>query len=209
MRVLHVPGAELAAIASRPRLHLHVGAHIRRAGDVVRLKALPVHAQIVVRDVKKPGAARIGGGIPVFRAGRSRADVAYDPVQLRLFLGIDNQAASLEVHALCRIGVGKRLSREHFAAGAIDHIEVGIALRTNQDFARLPVPRHVEQDDLVDAIPVVDVMRRELVKPFCLSGVGIAREYPGRPFVVAGPLLMIPRPRVRGAVIDEVELGII
>src|SRR5215213_5881132 len=208
-RVLHVPPAELATMATRPRLHFDFCANVRRAGDVVRLEALPVHAQIVVRDVDKPRSWRIRGWIPVLRAGCSRANVANSAIELWFFLGIHDQTAALEVHALGRIRVGEGLGRKDFAVGAVDHIEVRIALRPDENLPLLTFPFHVQQNDLVDAVPVVNVVRRELVKPSSLAGVGIAGEYSRSPLVVAWTLLMIPGARVRGAVINKVQLRIV
>src|SRR4029450_5683289 len=45
--------------------------------------------------------------------------------------------------------------------------------------------------------------------PAGLAGIGIAGKDAGRPFVVARPRLMVPRARIAGAVIDEIELGIV
>ncbi len=52
-------------------------------------------------------------------------------------------------------------------------------------------------------------MRRHLVDPPRHAGVGRARKDRIGPFVVARPLQRVPRAGVAGAVIDEVEVGII
>ena len=52
-------------------------------------------------------------------------------------------------------------------------------------------------------------MRRLLIRPRRLPGVGIAREDRHRILVVARPLIGIPRARVAGAVVEEVELGVV
>ena len=48
-----------------------------------------------------------------------------------------------------------------------------------------------------------------MIKPDRLPGVGVARENPGREFVVAGPSFRIPRTRVRRPVINQVQLWIV
>ena len=52
-------------------------------------------------------------------------------------------------------------------------------------------------------------MGRHLVDPFRHAGIRIAREDGHRPFVVARTLLRIPGRGIAGAVIDEVQAGII
>src|SRR6185437_16897761 len=48
-----------------------------------------------------------------------------------------------------------------------------------------------------------------LVEPVRLTRVGITRENAGGPLVVARPLIGVPRTRVAGAVVDEVELRVV
>ena len=52
-------------------------------------------------------------------------------------------------------------------------------------------------------------MRVILQRPFGLAGIGIAREQRRGPFVVARTLLLVPRARIAGAVIDQVQVRIV
>ena len=52
-------------------------------------------------------------------------------------------------------------------------------------------------------------MRRHLVDPAGHAGVGVAREDGHRPLVVAGPLRRVPGAGVAGAVVDQVQVGIV
>src|SRR5690606_18811803 len=80
---LDVPGAELATMAAWARLHQHVRADIRRAGDVADLGLDEIHAEIVVREVEKPGRVRESRRLPVLGARGSGADVGHLLVRLR------------------------------------------------------------------------------------------------------------------------------
>ena len=53
------------------------------------------------------------------------------------------------------------------------------------------------------------VVRIPLIKPAGLAGIRIAREYAAAPFIVAGAQLWIPRAGIRGAVKDQVLLGVV
>ena len=47
---------------------------------------------------------------------------------------------------------------------------------------------------LVDGVVVVEIVRRALIEPAGLAGVDVAGEDACGPFVVAGPLIRVPRP---------------
>ena len=48
----------------------------------------------------------------------------------------------------------------------------------DQDFARLPIDREIEQDVLVDSVVVEEVVRTVLIEPDRFAGIDIARENP-------------------------------
>src|SRR6478672_5265364 len=77
------------------------------------------------------------------------------------------------------------------------------------DRAAATVPRNVSEDDLVDVVMVEQVMRGGLVEPNGFAGIHVTSEDSGGPFVVAGPLVGIPRARVADAIINELRLGVI
>ena len=76
-------------------------------------------------------------------------------------------------------------------------------------FLICPFEGEIDEDVLIDAVVVPGVVRRLLIGPLRLSGIGIPREDRHRPFVVAGPLVGIPGSGVSGAVIEKVEFGIV
>ncbi len=67
----------------------------------------------------------------------------------------------------------------------------------------------VGQNHLVDAVIVPFVMGRHLIDPFGHAGVGIAGHDRHRPFIVARPLMGVPGAGIAGAVIDQVQLGVV
>ena len=77
--------------------------------------------------------------------------------------------------------------------------------RMHQHLPGLPLPFHVEQDHLIDVVPIVQVMRSRLVEPARLTRIGVASEDPGGPFVVARTLIGIPGSRITGTVIGACD----
>src|SRR4051812_30863633 len=102
---------------------------------------------------------------------------------------VDAQSPRLQIDAAGGGYMAEGCRRKDLARSAVEHVDVAIAFGPDEDFARLSVDRQVEQDLLVDAVVVVHVMRRPLVKPERLAGVGVAREDAGGPLVVAGTLI--------------------
>src|SRR5579884_2023600 len=56
---------------------------------------------------------------------------------------------------------------------------------------------------------VKEIVRRRLVVPDGLARIDVAREDSGRPLVVAGPLVGVPRAGIANAIINELGCGII
>ena len=162
-----------------------------------------------MRNIDEPGSRREGGGLPILRAGCGRADVAHGLPELRLLFRIEDGPAGLQVDRFGRIDGTIRIGRQHLPGRAIDHVEVAVPIGPDQHLARLPVHRHVEQDDLVDAVVIVLVMREGLIEPLRRAVIGISRENSSRPFIVARPLLMIPWTGIAGPIINQVEIGIV
>src|SRR5688572_5667163 len=79
----------------------------------------------------------------------------------------------------------------------------------HQHLSRRPADRQIDEDVLVDRIVVPHVVRRHLEGPHELARVRITGEDRTRPLVVARPLLGVPRSWIAGAVVDEIELGIV
>ena len=66
-----------------------------------------------------------------------------------------------------------------------------------QHLAHFAIDRHVEQNDLVDAVVIVLVMWIILIVPLRRAGIRVACENAVGPFIVARPLFLVPRAGVR------------
>ena len=88
---------------------------------------------------------------------------------------------------------------------AIERVAEAVAIEVNQRLRRLSFDVDVGEDHFVHAVEVPLVVRRHLIRPLRHSGVQIAGEYRHRPFVVARALRRIPRRRIAGAVVDQVQ----
>src|SRR6185295_15600248 len=98
---------------------------------------------------------------------------------------------------------------EHLTVGAVHHIKISIAFRSQKHLARLPIHRQVDEDLLVDAIVVVQVVWSELVEPARFPGVYVARKDSARPLVVARTLIRIPWAWISSAVKDEILFRVV
>ena len=68
---------------------------------------------------------------------------------------------------------------------------------------------HVDDDAFVDAVIVVQIVRRPLVEPSGVAGFRVAGEDSGGPFVVARALVGVPGAGIGGAVKDQVLLRVV
>src|SRR6201994_771325 len=94
-----IPRGELAAICAGGGLCDDLGANERRAGDVADGPALPIHAQVLMRDVHQAGRRRKCRRIPVLEPGRRRADVVYDSADLGELVWVHDGPPGLEIDA--------------------------------------------------------------------------------------------------------------
>src|SRR5689334_1247769 len=78
-----------------------------------------------------------------------------------------------------------------------------------EHLAVLTLNIQIQQQIFIYAIVIVHVMRRDLVSPNGLPARGTSGEDGASPFVIAGTHVGIPRPRIAGAIVDEVELRIV
>src|ERR1051325_6800439 len=162
-----------------------------------------------MRYIKKAGFWRVSGRLPVLRARRRWTDVTNDFAKLRLFLIIVDQTSGFEIDVFAGGNMDKRRRGSDFAGGAVDHIDITVSFRTNENLSSLSFYIEIQQQIFVDAIVVMKIVRRELVSPDRLAAVGLARENRGGPLIVTRTLLVIPRSGIASAVVNEIELGIV
>src|ERR1700754_488395 len=134
-----IPGGELAAIAAGAGLGDNLGADERRACDVADGPALPIHAQVLMRDVHQAGRRRKRRRTPVLEPGRRRADVVYDSADLGELVRVHNGPPGLEIDAENGIDVAVWFGRDDLATLAIHHVEMTVAVRMQQHLARVAV----------------------------------------------------------------------
>ena len=195
-------------VAPRGGVHPHVGADVRGPGDVVGFHALVIHAEVVVRDVEHPRAWGPGRRLPVLHAGRRGTHARCEAVA-RLHLGVERRASRREVDARRPRHRPVGVRGDQLTGRAIDHVEEAVALRAQHHLAQAAADLEVHEHALVDAVEVVHVVRRGLIRPLRHAVVGIAREERGRPLVVAGTERRIPHAGIPGAVVEEVELRVV
>ena len=176
-----IPGHEFAAIAAGPGIHVDGGADIGRAGDIAHLRRLPIHAEMLMRDVDQLRARRPGGGLPVLGAGGRRADILDIAAEGRRLVRIGDHPARLQIDALGGVHRVIGIGGDHLARQAVDDIHVAGPRDMDEDLAGLTVDRQVEQDALVDLVVVEEIMRGDLIGPFGRARIGIAGEDRRRP----------------------------
>src|SRR3982751_1402111 len=122
-----------------------------------------------MRNVEKTRLRGVCRGVPVLGARRYGAKVPRDLVHLRLLIFDVLQPPGLEIDAGGRRDRPKGPGRQHLPGRAVENVNVAVPLGPDEDFSWLAVPIHVEQDLLVDPVPVVEVVWAPLVKPARLS----------------------------------------
>src|SRR5436190_2287584 len=197
-----IPRRYHAAITSGTAIHLHVRAHERRARNVVRWTDGHVHAQVDVRNVDETGYRAERRRIPILLTWRGRADVAHDPSLLRFLFGIGRNSAGLEIDPEIAIHMAVRGRRQYLPGAPVHHVEEPVATWPQEHRAAAVAPWNVGQNRLVDVVVVVNVVRRRLVKPQGVAAVDVAGENARRPFIVAGPLVGVPRARIARPIIN-------
>src|SRR5436190_11337988 len=204
-----VPRVEPAPMTAGSCVHLHAGADVGRARDVVGLRALVVHAIIGVWNVEPPGLRRERAGRLVLAAGRGGTDASRNHARLGAKRRILRRAAGLAIDAVRPVGEDKLAGRDHFPGFAVERVDESIAVGMDEHFAFASIHLNVGENIFVDAVVVPGVVRRHLIGPARIPVIGVAREDGERPLVVPGPHVRIPDAGIGGAVVDQVQLWIV
>src|SRR5712671_1248999 len=120
--------------------------------------------------VKKTGGRIETGSKPIrraIRAGRNERTVTG-----RLFLLVRNGLA-LSIHAQSPISVNEGRGQQMLAVASVQHKEKSIPARLREQFAPLSVELPVKQNRCLCSVPVVRIVRRDLIAPHQLSRVHI------------------------------------
>ena len=76
-------------------------------------------------------------------------------------------------------------AEQHLSIRAIEHVEEAVAIRLQQQLARLALEHRVDEHRRLLRVPVPQIVRRELIVPAQLSGFRVEREDRIRVEVVA------------------------
>ena len=136
--------------------------------------------------VVQPGLGVEGGRHPVRRADNRRTDS--EPSSRRLEARNPLRPAILADAGGPIQGLHERLREEHRTAPPIEDIEEPVAVRLQQDLPLLSAIARIDGHDRLHRVPVVEIVRRELVVPSPHAGLGVESDDRVRPEVVALPL---------------------
>ena len=130
--------------------------------------------------------------------------------------GLGRVGVRLDVRAGRRadlLGPGRldeRPRTQQLAVGAVEGVEEAVAVGEEQRLPRHAVDGHVGQHRHLRRVPVVHVVRRELVVPLEHAGVGVERDDRVGVEVVALAVVAVEiRTRVAGAPVDQVERRVV
>ena len=87
---------------------------------------------------------------------------------------------------VAQLTIDEGFGHEQFTGRPVQRVGKAIAVEVHQDLPHLPVDVEIDQDVLVDAVIVPGVVRRLLIGPLRLPGIGIAREDRHRPLLSPG-----------------------
>ena len=171
---------------------------------------------MICRHVEQAGIRRECRWLLVLGSERSRADSLHiDVLLLRRVLRVEKGTAvglGVLVHIDLCGPVDRRIvffSDEELTVDSVECVGESVSVEMNEKLSRRPADILLGEDHFINAVVVPFVVRRHLVNPSGVPGVDITREDGHRPFVVARPLARVPGAGIGGAVVDQVELGIV
>ena len=184
------------------------------------MKAFEVHTQVHGRDVDQACFGVVRHRHPVFAANQVGANVFGPFFQARTLFVVSgfDRSAGFHVDAGGPVdAVNELFGRQKFAVSAVNHVEEAVTVSLHQDRNCLAVDRQVSQHQFIHAVIVPCIMRCELVVPHDVACVRVHSHHRSR--VQIGELADIgsviaanngrPRRRIAGAVVNQVQLGIV
>ena len=97
---------------------------------------------------------------------------------------------------------------QELAVGAVEHVEVAVAIGLHEQLARPALPGRVDEHERLLRVVVVHIVRRELEMPLQLSGLRIERDDRIGIQVVALPIVADHvRPGIADGPVQRVELA--
>ena len=137
-------------------------------------RAHVLSAGLRVFQVEQPGDRAVRRRLEIGAAAGCRID---EEAALRTRVRSRNgHRPPLLVEALVPGLVDERRARQERAGGAIEHVEMAVAIGVHQQLPLLAAPHAIHEDHVLRRVPVVAVVGRELIVPLALAGVGIERD---------------------------------
>src|SRR5206468_7586403 len=125
-------------------------------------------------------------------------------------LGNANRAAVRTNPTRPRQRPNEPLREQQLSVGAIEDVEKAVPVRMQQELSLLPTKPTGDEDIWLGRIPIVNIVRRELVVPLQCAGGRIEREDTVGEQIVAAALAIIGvRPRIAGGPVERIGLGIV
>ena len=164
-------------------------------------------AAVLIREIHQAGRRAVRRRLEIRPAAdRRRHDV---PRGARLrSRRRDRPAVGVEA-AVPRLR-GERRRREELSVGAIEHVEMPVAIGVHQQLARFAVKAPVDQHHVLVRVPVVRVVRRELEVPPALARRRIERDHgAGEQVVALAYRAVVERTRVADRPIQQIQLRVV
>ena len=165
---------------------------------------------MVGAGIEKLGFVVVRNRLHVLGALSGRANIFGVGVGFGHLGSYDVRPARCQVDSIgpvhCRI---EFVRRERLAGAAVEQVSKAISIEMREGRNTGATNRTRCEHALVDAVVIPAVMWSHLVSPGGHARVRIASEERHGPFVVARPLRGIPRSRISGTVVEQVELRIV
>ena len=124
----------------------------------------------MIREVHPAGERAVGRRLEVGATDEGRVDPGTGSVGVGCGNG---DGTAIGIPAFDPVGAHIGRGGEELAVSSVENVEVAVAIGLHQEFAILAVPHAVDQDEVFGGIPVARIVRRELIVPFELAGIGV------------------------------------
>ena len=106
--------------------------------------------------------------------------------------------------------IDERLRDQQFPVLTIECVKEPVAVRNHDDFAKLATDGQIGLHRDVRRVPIVDIVRRELVVPLQLAGIGVKSHERTRVEIVSFAIVaIVVGIGIAGAVVNKVERRIV
>ncbi len=131
------------------------------------------HAALTRSEIVKPRLRTIRGGLPIVPTAHSRTRA------VAFFSGVltgYGDGAAVRRNAIGPGDFRVRFGLQQFSIGAIEQVEKSIPVGLHERLYRAAIQGHVYWNRIRHRVPIVHIVRRELVVPLEFSCVGVERH---------------------------------